>query len=400
QGHPVESNPVLQKMLGYSADELRAMVFTDFTHPEDVAADWRLFQEVVEGRRDHYQIEKRYIRKDGQVVWGRLTASLVCGPDGAPSFGIGMVEDITEAKHAEVALRVSEERYRNLFEGVPEGLYRSAPDGTLLDVNLALVRMLGYPDRETLLAVDASRLYPSAQQRDYWQNRMAAEGVVRNFETQLRCFDGSTLWVCDSARAVCDAKGRVLYYEGALEDITERKQAEEELRNLSLADELTGLYNRRGFFTLAEKQLRLGDRTQRGVLLVFADVDGMKRINDTLGHQMGDQALKEAAELLKQTFRASDILARFGGDEFVVLAIETGKAEAESLTRRLCEKLEARNAAAPAGRELSISMGVVYYEPETGISIDDLLSRADRAMYEAKRERLGSGAAPAQGPTA
>ncbi|MFB3126780.1 MAG: PAS domain S-box protein, partial [Candidatus Acidiferrales bacterium] len=143
-GHLVESNRRLQEMLGYSGEELHRMVFTKFTHPEDASADMELYKELITGKRDHYQMEKRYIRKVDRVVWVRLTVSLMRGAGNEPHFAIGMVEDITERKRAEEALRQSEAEYRSLIQGAAYGIYRCTTEGKFLDVNPALVAMLGY----------------------------------------------------------------------------------------------------------------------------------------------------------------------------------------------------------------------------------------------------------------
>lgn len=165
----------------------------------------------------------------------------------------------------------------------------------------------------------------------------------------------------------------------------ERHRMLAELRSLSLIDELTGLYNRRGFITLAQQQLNIADRTGRGLLLLFADLDDMKWINDTFGHYEGDQALIKTANILKKNFRKGDIAARIGGDEFVVLAVETTWTSTESITSRLQEIFEAHSAREDCRYKLSISIGIARYDPEYPCSIDELLTRADTLMYEHKR---------------
>ena len=145
QGHPVESNPALQKMLGYSALELAQMAFTQFTHPDDARADWDLFTELVEGKRDKYQLDKRFYRKDGEVVWGGLTVSLVRNQDGEPQYAIGMVEDITERKHAEAALRQMSGRLLRLQDEERRRIARELHDTTgqslaALAINLSVVK--------------------------------------------------------------------------------------------------------------------------------------------------------------------------------------------------------------------------------------------------------------------
>ncbi|MFA5376205.1 MAG: PAS domain S-box protein [Dehalococcoidia bacterium] len=136
------------------------------------------------------------------------------------------VEEITGTQQA---LRASEERYHSLFEGVPIGLYRTTPSGQILDINPALVRLLCYPDRESLLAVNVSDLYADPGDRNRWQALVGREGVVRNFEVQFRTYDGTVIWVRDTSEAVCDDTGHVIYYNGNVEDITERKEANEAL---------------------------------------------------------------------------------------------------------------------------------------------------------------------------
>ncbi|MBI2953370.1 MAG: diguanylate cyclase [Chloroflexi bacterium] len=165
----------------------------------------------------------------------------------------------------------------------------------------------------------------------------------------------------------------------------ERQRLLAELRALSLVDELTGLYNRRGFSILAQQQLKIADRTRRGMLLLFVDLDSLKMINDTLGHRQGDLVLKEAANILKATFRESDIIARIGGDEFTVLNIETPWSRAEAITAHLHEVVEAHNSLANGSCELSMSVGMAWYDPDQPCSIDELLARADASMYEQKR---------------
>jgi diguanylate cyclase (GGDEF)-like protein len=171
----------------------------------------------------------------------------------------------------------------------------------------------------------------------------------------------------------------------------ERKRAEEELRAQSLKDELTGLNNRRGFFVLAQQQIKLAKRKKMGFYLLFADLDGMKWINDNLGHHEGDKALKEIADVFRKTFRESDIIARIGGDEFAILAIEAQKNSVETLSDRLQKRLKDFNEEQKYGFELSLSIGVAYYDPEHPAMIGKMLEQADKLMYEQKQSKKKRG---------
>ena len=159
-----------------------------------------------------------------------------------------------------------------------------------------------------------------------------------------------------------------------------------ELGNLALTDELTGLYNRRGFMAIAERQMRLGRRTGRGMLLFMMDVNGLKQINDSFGHLEGDRVLKRTAEVLEETFRDSDVIARQGGDEFAVLAIEAAGHCERTIQTRLFDGMDSINAE-QSHYEISLSIGFARFDPRNCTSIGKLMAKADQAMYEQKRRR-------------
>jgi diguanylate cyclase (GGDEF)-like protein len=167
-----------------------------------------------------------------------------------------------------------------------------------------------------------------------------------------------------------------------------------ELGNLALTDELTGLCNRRGFMAIAERQLKIGLRTGRGILLFFLDIDGMKQINDSFGHGEGDLTLKRTAKALKMTFRDSDVIARLGGDEFAVLAIEASDNSEASIRARLSEDLKCVSAG-ETRYAINLSLGAVRINIRSNASIGEWMVRADQAMYEQKRRRFSRRSEPA-----
>ena len=180
-----------------------------------------------------------------------------------------------------------------------------------------------------------------------------------------------------------------------LQDITRRKQAEEQLRAFALTDELTGLSNRRSFYLLAEQQIKLAIRLQQGFVLFVADTDGLKSINDNLGHQAGDKAITAIAENLRSTLRDADIVARTGGDEFAGMLIGADMQNAVKLLERLREKLAARSQAELKSFVLSISVGMAEFDPQRPAPLENLLALADERMYaEKKRKRSGSQSGP------
>jgi diguanylate cyclase (GGDEF)-like protein len=165
------------------------------------------------------------------------------------------------------------------------------------------------------------------------------------------------------------------------------EQNEEELRELSLADDLTGLTNRRGFILLARQQMKVADRSRKKICLLYADLDGLKSINDTLGHVEGDRAIVDMATILKKSFRASDIVARLGGDEFVALSVEDSADVEKLIKERLLENLHEYKLDFPRPYELSVSFGISTHDPNHPERLEDFIDRGDRLMYEHKRSK-------------
>lgn len=169
----------------------------------------------------------------------------------------------------------------------------------------------------------------------------------------------------------------------------ERHQARSVLQQLSFEDELTGLLNRRGFVTLAPQNIKIARRANWEILLIYADLDGLKSINDTFGHQEGDKAIKEIAEILRETFRTSDLIARLGGDEFSVLAINASRDGIETITDRLNANITRHN---KSKREypISLSFGIERFDPNHDISLNEMLKKTDKALYRKKNSKRGN----------
>lgn len=305
----------------------------------------------------------------------------------------------------EEELKNSEKRFEELLEHLPVGVYRTTPDGTIIEANQTLVDMLGYHNEEELRDINVKSLYIKKRERIKHLEKLKSQNThIAEFELKRK--DGRTIWGRDYSRAVMKPAGSIDYYDGILLDITSQKIAEEKLnqvlkelehsneerqkmitklQTLSIMDVLTGIYNRRGFFTIAGEYLQLANRKKTQMYLLFMDLDNLKRVNDTLGHHKGDEALVNVAKILRKTFRKSDIKGRMGGDEFAIFPIDSTHAGARSAESRLRKNIEAFNADKGNPFILSVSMGIASYDPEHPCSIDELLVRADKLMYEEKR---------------
>ena len=233
-GEMFRVNRKLCEILGYDAGELTGMNVAEVTHPEDLPADLDLAGRALAGETDDYSLEKRYVRRDGEVVWANVAASLVRGAGGEPEYFIGVVEDVTERRRAEYALREAEERYRTLVEGLPAVTYvRHVGSDTLSYASPQLEAVLGYGPGEYLADPDhfARTIHPDDRGRVLAEDeRTNGTGEPYSVECRRITKDGRVVWVHDEAHLVRDAGGSPLYWQGFITDITDRKRAEESLR--------------------------------------------------------------------------------------------------------------------------------------------------------------------------
>ncbi|NIA24455.1 MAG: PAS domain S-box protein [Gammaproteobacteria bacterium] len=230
EGKITQINPAFCEQLRYDKETLLTMTWQDVIDEADEDETEHRLLRALDGVTPHWQIEGRLVRSDGSVFWAGIVATLIRDEEGNPHSYFAQTLDISEQKAAEEALAASEERYRSLFEGIPAALYRTTPEGHILDANPALVELLGYPDRQTMLNLDVHDAYVREARRKEIIERLESEGRFIGVEEQLRRYDGSTIWVRDSSRVVFDDEGEIAYFEGALTDTSARHQAEQALR--------------------------------------------------------------------------------------------------------------------------------------------------------------------------
>jgi diguanylate cyclase (GGDEF)-like protein/PAS domain S-box-containing protein len=294
---------------------------------------------------------------------------------------------IAEQKRISQALIESEEHFRNAFDYAAIGMALVSPKGNWLRVNRSLSEIVGYSEAELLVSDFQTITHRDDLGSDLAEIYRMLSGEILTCQVEKRYIHklGHDVWATCNASLVRDAKGQPLHFIFQIQDITERKRAEAAIHTLSLADELTGLYNRRGFLAFSKQHLNSVYRTNKGLVVVYADLDGLKTINDSFGHKEGDRALVKTAELLKETFRSSDVLGRLGGDEFTALAAVEPEGGVDKLITRLQQKFERYNAQKICPYKLSISIGVAQLAPDSAQSMEDLMAQADLAMYENKR---------------
>lgn len=305
------------------------------------------------------------------------------------------------------AFRVGEDRYKALVEQLPVGVYRTTLDGMIIEANAVLVRMLGHKRAQTLFSCNVKDFYVRGEDRSRLIEKLSLKPTSFQ-EFELRRVDGRRFWVRDYCRGVKGPDGSIHHLDGILVDITEKKTAErklelvlrklqmsnEKLESLSLTDHLTGLNNRRGFFTFGLQQMKIAKRLKEDNYLVFLDIDYLKEVNDAHGHATGDLLLQGVAAILRSTLRESDVIGRIGGDEFAVLAMRSKGLGERALQVRIEEGVKAFRLKKYPRLRLSVSMGLVSVDPQKYQQLDDFLAHADFLMYQQKRSKERQGNKP------
>lgn len=383
EGRFVAVNRAAEEMLGYTADEMRGMHWTDITHPDDVAEEDRLDELLVAGEIDQYQLETRERRKDGTIVWARQTVAEVWGQQREPQFAIAMIEDITERKRAERALSESEESFRMLFAANPHPMWvYDLETLRFLEVNETAIAQYGYARDEFLRMRIADIRPPDALPRMMEAIDLHRHHSYTAMETQHRLADGRIIDV-DVATHELEFAGRRAVLVMA-QNITERKLMEEQLKHQALYDSLTHLPNRTLLYDRLEQAITIARRDLSPIALLLMDLDGFKDVNDTLGHHYGDLLLEQVGVRLRDTMRTSDTVARLGGDEFAVILPATDEAGAIEVARAILTALVEPFSVEGRILHVEASVGIALF-PQHGSDVDTLLRHADVAMYVAKR---------------
>ncbi|MBI5522204.1 MAG: GGDEF domain-containing protein [Desulfarculus sp.] len=359
------TNQALASYVGQPAARLVGVNIYDHLPAADAEGTRRLLEQLTP-QHPLGRIEQTYTTPGGERRWQRWTDWGIFDQEGRLVEVQAVGRDITERKRMEEALQVVESNLRQLIVDNADGLIVAGADGLVLFVNPAAERIMATRAWDL---VGRPFAFPLATGQRHEMCLRAADG--QKVVVEMRVVP--TKWQGQPALLA------------SLRDISELAQLREELRSLSLVDDLTGLYNRRGFLTLARQQVKTAQRMGRRLHLFFIDVDDLKLINDRLGHTEGDRALVAASQVLKSTFRGSDIVARMGGDEFVALALEGEEETTEPISQRLEHNLRAWRRQGLHPFPLSLSLGTTVYDPAAPRPLEDLLKEADQRMYEHKR---------------
>ncbi len=380
------------ELTGYHSEELigsqRLSSYNAITHPDDLPAVMGAIDRAI-ALREPYVVEYRIRACSGQEKWLWEKGRGIYDSQGNPTSLEGFITDITDLKQAERALRQAEQKYRSIFENAVEGIFQTTATGHYLTANPMLAKIYGYDSPAELMASLTDirhQLYVDTNRREEFIRLLREQEAVWGFESQVYRKDGSIIWISENARAMWDEQGQLIGYEGTVEDITQRKQAEATIRYQAFHDLLTGLPNRVLFTDRLPLSLANARRDGSLLAVMFLDLDRFKTINDTLGHAIGDQLLQAVATRLSSCLRDGDTVSRWGGDEFTLLLTQIHAVEdAARVAQRLIEVL--KPAFYLAGQELYISssIGIALY-PHDGTDAQTLLKNADAALYRVKEQ--------------
>ena len=370
--------------VGYSREEMLENLFTfeKVSHPEDYLLDLENIGKMLDGKTIRYDVEKRYIRKDGRTVWGDLSVNLVRDAAGNACYWVSAVHDITERKHAEAKLRLA----ASVFSHAREGIMITEPDGTIIDVNETFTQITGFPSKDVIgknPRILKSGRHSSEHYQSMWQT-LITKGYWYG-EVWNRRKDGKIFAEMQTISAVPDAKGKVQHYVSLFTDISPLKEHQAQLERIAHYDTLTNLPNR----------LLLADRLQQAILQVarrkvslavaYLDLDGFKEVNDRFGHAVGDELLCTLADRLRSCLRDGDTLARIGGDEFVAVLVDLReRQECDPVLQRMLDAASTPVIHDGNTLQVSLSIGVTHY-PSDDSDADLLIRHADHAMYQAKQ---------------
>jgi diguanylate cyclase (GGDEF)-like protein/PAS domain S-box-containing protein len=371
-----------QRVLGYSPAELLGQSVLDLVHPDDLPSALEARTRVDAGE-EIAPFVLRMHHKRGHWVWVEATARPTRAASGAV---VVVARDVSERKSIEEELRQAEERFRRAFEDAPIGMAIVDLDGRWLQVNQALSTMTGYGRAELVGRTFASVTHVDDRGTDQGALEGLVSGRLTEWHAQKRYVrkDGGIVWVRLSVVMIADAAGAPSYLISQMQDITEEQATTERLSRLALHDALTGLPNRVLLVDRLETALaRLGRTGNARVVVMFLDLNGFKFVNDQYGHQCGDSVLAEIAGRLGGCIRASDTVARYGGDEFVVVCEESDDAELRSLIRRIRREVSRPLLVGSQPVKLSVSIGVVSVD-DTEAAPAEVIEKADRAMYRSK----------------
>jgi len=389
EGRWMDVNDALCGILGYTRAELLQIDFQTLTHPDDLHADLALVGDLLAGRRDHYHMDKRYLGRAGNVVWGRLSVSLVRSEHGEPLHFVSQIQDVTAQRQSSLQLRDSEQRTRVTLDAVADMVLTLDLHGQIQYANAAATRALAGEGAAPLThgqvqdVMELTTEYAPRSPLDI-AVLLDPDSNAVDLHSDLLLSVGAQLVPVDVTRAWLRGEdGQVTGAVWVIRDVTQQRARQREARHLAEVDPLTELSNRRGFEAHLQQAITRVARTGQSASLMFIDLDNFKPINDSHGHLAGDAMLWAVANVLRHGVRDSDIVARLGGDEFAVILAGCSLKRARRIASDLLESV--RSLTIPWDlQRLSVGASIGIAAIGGNMSVDSAVAAADAQCYRAK----------------
>lgn len=383
-GTYVHCNPAFCAMVGYSDAELQNIEFRQITHPDDVERHSNLRAAMMTGQIDNYDVTKRYIAKDGRIIWASLTVTAVRDTaKGEVRYTVAVVEDVTERKRLEDHMRLA----ATVFENTGEGLFVTDAQKRIIHVNPAFTELTGY-NSEDVLGKTPRILSSGRHSADFYDSMAKDLAETGKWQGEMwnRRKSGEMFAEWLNIGLVRNERDEITNYVAVFSDITSRKQDEERLNYQANHDPLTRLPNRTLFQERLSRALTRANRSQSIVALLFIDLDFFKQVNDTMGHLAGDILLQEVADRLTACVRQGDTVARLAGDEFTVILEDIAEAhDVAVVAHKILSAMSTPFDLQGKEARISSSIGVALYPADAG-DAQGLVKLADAAMYRSKHQ--------------
>ncbi|MGA3280281.1 MAG: PAS domain S-box protein [Smithella sp.] len=381
-------NDSICRLYGYSKEELMGMNYRHYTDKEHSKKLFQTFNKVYNTGEPTEGFDWQVIRKNGDKRYIEASVSLQKDLSDKPAGFKGMIRDVTERKQEEEIIRQSEERYRTILDEMADAYYEVDITGNYTFVNDALCRHLGQT-KEELLGTNVRASIDKEDIKTVYNafKRIYTTGKPeKNISYKIIRKDGTIIFIENSGFPLKNKKGEIIGFRGVGRDITQRKQSDEKIQYLATHDTLTGLPNRSMFSQLLNYAIKTAHRYQRQLAVLFLDLDRFKIINDTMGHDAGDQLLQKIAARLKQSLRTVDVIGRLGGDEFVILIEEVSDSNhIATVAHKILTSVIKPITLMGQENRITVSIGISMY-PKDAQDEQSLMKNADIAMYLAKEE--------------
>ncbi|MBN1473632.1 MAG: PAS domain S-box protein [Syntrophaceae bacterium] len=379
-------NPAMHKGLGFTKEELIGKHYRIFTDEANVKELYKIYNQIYKTGEPVRTADFEFIKKDKTTLIAETSASLIVDAAGKPVGFRGVSHDVTERRKMDEAIRQSEEKYRATVNEVDEWYFEIDLDGNVVFINDAVVRSVGYP-KEMIIGLNYKSFITKDQSNDIIKVFLDVYDTgesIKNFPYEFVHPNGTVTYFELSIFPKKDQDDKITGFRGVGHDITERKRSEEKLNYIATHDLLTGLPNRMLLMDRLKMATAQAKRTDQKLALMMLDLDNFKTVNDSLGHMVGDELLKEIALRLSGRLRQNDTISRLGGDEFIILLPAIDQAEdAIEVAKIILESFEQPFVCNEHVLSCTISIGIAIY-PDDAQDTEALLKNADAAMYYVK----------------